>query len=261
MTYDISAFYPHIYLEKFKQRRLLQIDSGWILSNMNVYLQLDDIDILNDLGHMLDFYRKINTEGSTLRIKLMNNYTICNHVNTEYFCSDCNIYFCFDCKLPHEGHNVLNKCVNKKNSQSCNMCEIQNSEPLINEICINCYTANNELKGKIEYSRPVINRFNLYEWIPIHGYLENRNVNSHLYKRLLNIEYNNDCIELELVDEFARDYNLENIKLLNVMYRILNIYNVPLTLREDIIDKTINYSSINYSSINYSSNKQLIISY
>jgi hypothetical protein len=48
--YNISTVYNAIYTTKFKNRPFLNLDSGWVLNNKSVYLDLSDLDMINDLG-------------------------------------------------------------------------------------------------------------------------------------------------------------------------------------------------------------------
>ncbi len=194
--YNISTFYPCIYEEKFKKRHYLQIDSGWIISNKNVYLYLEDLNMIDDLGHILDFYRKIEKEGNTHRIRIHDKkYTTCNK----------NSY-----------HTVQKNITN-----TCSMCQIWTLEPMVykneKEICYDCNNCKNDV---IMYTKPIIENFNFYEWIPINGFLENRNINSHMYKRKMSIEFEDEFIKLKLLDinsiDVKTDYILRLFEKFNI---------------------------------------------
>jgi hypothetical protein len=82
----------------------------------------------------------------------------------------------------------------------------------------------------------------MYEWIPIKGYLENRNINSHLYRRKLKITVIDEYIELKLLDIGINtdEYKDTTVQLLDTVYRIFDKYKVPSTLEKKIIDMSIN---------------------
>jgi hypothetical protein len=202
--YNISTFYPYLYEEKFKKRHFLHIDSGWIISNKNIYLNLEDINMLDDLGHILDFYRKIEKEGHTYRISINDKkYTTCCDKTSLHMCISCNKYLCSDHQFEHCNHVVQKYVCSLNISNTCSKCQLYTLEPMIcineKEVCYNCYN-NCHKHDLILYTKPVIKNLNLYEWVPIDGFLENRNINSHLYKRKMSIEFNDNHIRLRLLD-------------------------------------------------------------
>ncbi len=194
----------------FKGEFMIHIDSGWIYNNNLVYLDLSDLNMLHDLGNILDFYRNINREGKTYRIKL------------------------FGGGLVYEGHKSSKR-------PFCIKCSSLSDELYINNECIKCYNFYENKDTFVNYSKPVIARFNLYEWIPIKGYLENRNIKSHLYKRKLMISYVEDYIHLKLIDRDINtdEYSKDSVILLDKIYRIFSMFNVPSTLEKTMIDSSI----------------------
>ncbi len=178
LNYNLSTIYPNINKEKFGGECMIRIDSGCIYNNNLIYLDLSDLNMLEDLGNILDFYRNLNKEGNIYRIKLLGNSQIHNN------------------------------------------------------------------------SQPVIEKFNLYEWIPIKGYLENRNINSHLFRRKLMICCLEDAIHLKLLDpNIDTDrYTYDSVKLLDKIYRIFSLFNVPSTLEKTIIDASMNIKSKYHTS-------------
>lgn len=198
--YNISTFYPYVYEEKFKKTHFLHTDSGWIKNNKNIYLNLEDLNMIEDLGHILDFYRKIEKEGNTYRISI-----------------------CVNCEYKHQNHVV---------SYTCSDCQTYTLEPLVcinnKEVCYNCYNCckNDVIFYNILYTKPVMENFNLYEWVPINGFLENRNINCHLYKRKMSIEFNDNFIKLRLLNydsvNVESDYMLRMFEKLYVNENLSN---------------------------------------
>jgi hypothetical protein len=241
--YNISIFYPYIYEEKFKKSCFLHTDSGWIKSNKNIYLNLEDLNMVEDLGNILDFYRKIEKEGDTYRINVCGKkYTVCCNNISLHMCINCNIYLCNDCESNHKHHTVQKNVCPINISNTCSKCQIYTLEPMIytnnKKICNNCYK--NNKNNIVVYTKPVIENFNMYEWIPINGYLENRNINSHLYNRKMSIEFNDNYIMLRLLDNYyvdiESDYMLKMFEKLGVhenlsnnIFRKIGICNIEKT--------------------------------
>lgn len=251
--YNLSTIYNTIYTTIFKNRPFLNIDSGWVLNNKYVYLDLSDLNMIDDLGNILDFYRKIIKEGTTYRIKLQEKTSLCKHTDRNSMCITCNRYICDDCKKDHIKHKIQENVYYSEIYTYCNLCNYYTDEPMIyhknNKICKNCINED-ELGEIIIYSKSIINRFNLYEWVPIGIYLENRNVNSHLYTRKMEIIYHNNFIELKLLDkkaEYITDFPLKT------MINILDKYKVPSTIE----DKLLYYSGI-YNAT-YEKNREIVI--
>lgn len=209
LNYNISTVYPCINKEVFKDKFMIHIDSGWIYNSNLVYLDLSDLNMLWDLGNILDFYRDLNREGNTYRIKLLNN------------------------SIEYERYKSYT-------GPSCIKCSSLSDELCINNECVKCHNFLSK-NTFINYSKPVIARFNLYEWIPIRGYLENRNINSHLFKRKLMISREEECIQLKLLDNDINttEYTHDTVKLLDKIYRIFDMFNVPSTLEKNIIDASV----------------------
>lgn len=244
--YNISTFYPSIYEEKFKNKHFLNIDSGWIISNKNVYLDLNDLNLVDDLGHILDFYRKIDLEGYTYRINIVDNFTSCmckNHYKID-MCISCNKYICKDCKIKHINHTIQENVRTYKIFDNCSKCYKYTSEPMVmyenKKICYECYECcKNGIITTITYTKPVIERLNLYEWIPINNFLENRNINSHLYKRKMSVHYDKNKIDLKLLDINSTNLKMDYISRKMEKYKIdKNITNIILKMID--IDNELN---------------------
>lgn len=232
--YNISTFYPYIYEEKFKKRHYLQIDSGWIISNKNVYLDLEDLNMIDDLGHILDFYRKIEKEGNTHRISIHDkkHTTCCNNMILRHMCVNCNKYLCDNCEHEHNYHIVQKNIGSLNITNTCSVCQIWTLEPMIyeneKEICYDCDDCTNDV---VLYTKPIIENFNFYEWIPVNGFLENRNINSHMYKRKMSIEFGDEFIKLKLLDINSIDIETDYI------LRLFEKYGVHEYISENIFKK------------------------
>jgi len=250
---SISQIYSQLYEKKFKKNKYIHIDSGFITSK-KVYLDLDDIDLIDGLGNILDFYRSLDNEGATFRLNFssINRYSMCRHINrTGLYCIDCNLFFCDLCNnnAYHEKHRV--EVVVGKNKDQCLICKKITRLPLINKEdklhCYNCFESRYENESIVTFNKPVIAKFNLYEWIPMSNFLENRNPNSHMFNRKIHIIKKQDHIELSLIHHKATFYNnYKTIILLDILYRILDHYKIPPYIDDDIV-KLILKSGIKYN--------------
>jgi hypothetical protein len=206
-----QSIYHYIFTSKFSSHEFLLTMCGHII-NKPVYLVLDDLNLIDDLGVIIDFYRKIDKQGNIFMLEVPGNkpHNICGHTKWYYsYCIDCCAYYCYNCKNVHSEHLTERCDFDNDFLNSCTTCYKVTHEPLFvsndgEKICYKCSHG----KDSIFYSKAVISGFNLYEWIPIHKYthkrthehiLQNRNPNSHLYMRKLNIEYKDESIKLRLI--------------------------------------------------------------
>lgn len=258
---NVGPIFNQIYRQRFGKDHYLYTESGWIKS-FTVYLDLSDIDMLNGLGTILDFYRKLINEGNVVKINIPGNTkpnycdcwntTICS--DTKYLCMDCNLFICNSrachfCKDGHSGHKIKQFCM--PNGKFCVCCSKLCEIPVIshksigpNEI-VKCYDCiiNYDF---IKLTDPIIN-FNLYEWIPIGEFLENRNPDSIHYGRKMSYNLINDSITLQLIHSDAEYYlDTKSTILVDNIARVFEYYGLPKELSDASIKyvKTLRYTSI-----------------
>jgi len=240
---SLAPFYPIIYKSRFTSNQFIRTDLGWIGNDQNIYLCLQDLDMLHDLGNILDFFRRIDKEGSSFRIKLPCKYVknCCYDSIRKKFCISCSMYLCEDCKVEHINcftENLEIKCNYDTSYGHCIKCNLWTDQPLANNMCNNCV----EPSLPCQYNKPLIN-FNLYEWIPIGDFLENRNPFSSWYSRKIRLIYHTNYIEFKLI-HYNVDYYLDTKSTLHAdaCFHVFEYFNVPTPLDTKIMNLMGRYS-------------------
>ena len=257
----ISLIYPEIYNEKFGNDNFVYINSSFLISK-KVYLDIDDLNNIEDLGAILDFFRNIEKERDIFKISIFTSkkHTYCKcsrNYKIQNFCINCKMFFCIQCSDTHNSHNVEDCYLKYKDFnyyQDCSLCKKMSYMPMTQKndkiFCDNCYkqTLVNE---KIIFTKPVIGRINLYEWIPINmGYLENRNPESHLYNRKMIKTKKKNSIELKLVHiKASKYYDYNEVVLYDIVYRILDHYKIPPYVDDKIVELMRINSGLNWFQI------------
>jgi len=259
----LSTIYHFIYESKFGNDSFILTKSGWI-KNKPVYLEIGDLNISEHLQHILDMYEYIYIEEYLYNIIIAGNnqYTYCKHRLHIYntYCADCNMYVCEKCCDNHMCHN-LELC--EKHTQiynNCDKCQLITHLPLINcehkTLCFNC----NENFTNKTTTTPIIN-FNMYEWIPIMNFLENRNPNSNMYKRKIYMNFSEKNIIFNLI---AKEINHTfvshiNTKLL-ISYKLLfDYYKIPLLMDSKLIKLINDVDNIRDDNTNITTKKHKTI--
>jgi hypothetical protein len=112
MEYSLYNVYKNIYRGKFSCSDFINTISGHIYSK-DVYLNIDDLKMMDDLYNIVDFYKKIQKTGNVYMLKISDIYqsNFCKHYLDNYnmYCIDCDEYVCLDCVLLHSSHSI-EKC-------------------------------------------------------------------------------------------------------------------------------------------------------
>lgn len=251
---SLGSIFPQIYFEKFGKSSFILTPLGFIYSRP-VYLNLEDLNLLNDLGHILDFYRNLDFEGSSLNIKVPGSYgreSFCNCLrkimmqpptgivynfkNEKIYCQYCDELICDLCLDKHSNHITKKLYLPKK--ETCKCCGNLNKFPYIHYksgkmTCLNCVPFRTDF---LEQTDPIIN-FNLAEWIPIKGFLENRNINSTFFGRKIRYQLEYGIPKFNLIHKKV-EYNLDakTTLIFDQIYRVEEKYNIPEILTEIILD-------------------------
>lgn len=211
---SVSTIYYQIYTTKFGKNNFVHIYPGFVKSSP-VYLKLDDLDLVEDLGNILDFYRDIEQECEVFMINFL--------YSRDYF------------------------YISRYNT-TCNTCKKITCQPLlrlqkilppstISLVCEECYSHIKHYDNyKLNFDIEVMNNFNFYEWVPVNNFLENRNPSSDMFMRRMSISKNDDdCITLKLINKNVKNLNSEDTIFMNYVYQILEEYNVAPHLDKKII--------------------------
>jgi hypothetical protein len=239
---NTNEIYNRIYQSKFGACKNLVLNTG-IVTSEEVSLYLDDLGLLKFMSCIVDYYRKIEKEGNIYMINVPGNkyYTFCKHPKKIYniYCIDCKIYTCTECIKFHEKH-VVECCHFEKNvyhycdicGNSCDVQILRNDK----KVCTMCDHKFTKKLPIYHFSKPMTFHFNMYEWIPINEFiLENRNINSEMYKRNIKMEYKNGCLFLSLLtSEYEGSY--EDMFLNDSYNRVFDHYNIPEDLELKIKD-------------------------
>ncbi len=269
----IGPFFPQIYFQKFGKLPFILTPLGFICSSQ-VYLDLGDLDLINDLGHILDFYRQLDFEGSSLSILVPGHKgreTFCKCFlnllrngnqgivyrphQRKVYCVYCDELICELCADNHPNHNITELCMPRERACSC--CGCPNSMPIIwyrkysdfhsKMICLKCA----DDKEYLRQTDPII-RFNIAEWIPIKNFLENRNKNSELYCRKIRYTFTERGCKLNLIHRNV-EYNLtsESTLLADAVWRMGEKFNVPEDLSKKILDytETLKYTCLDVNRV------------
>jgi len=243
--FSLGPIFPQIFFKKFGGRSFLNTPLGFIVSKQ-VYLDLSDLDLLNDLGRILDFYRELDFEGRSVNIRVPGYYTQPRYCecwdlirnsrrNKKLFCFNCDKYICDLCQDYHPDCNITEFCMPR--ARACSCCADLSTEPIVyykevssniqTMVCLKCLNHVPHDPEYVLYTDPVIN-FNMAEWIPIKGFLENRNVNSDLCYRKIRYQLRGDIYHLNLIHQNV-DYCLDEESTLcaDAVWRVGEAYNVP----------------------------------
>lgn len=215
--YSLSGVYHQIQSNMFGKKEYLEMTNGFV-RNKPVYLNLSDLDLLNSLSIILDFYKKIDFSdrfmieipGSKKENPI--NWTMYPQDACIEYCVNCNEYLIYGKDYDsHRGHHIeignqrhewfRSTCYNCRNYSPKDVHIVHDSGIM----CSSCDTmlhSNQSVDSLKIYSRPVIYNFNMYEWVPIHkNIMENRNPVSSLYTRKMLVNHSSDCIKLSLIDQ------------------------------------------------------------
>lgn len=242
---SLGPIYPQIYQQRFGDSPYLSTSVGYVINDNKVILDIDDLDLVNDLGHILDFYRKINFEGDSIMIKIPGvekpNHCRCEKINKlKIYCHNCNMYTCNMCCEYHKNHKKTKMHIPNQLNSQCNFCRKRNIYPQTWEygntvVCMECFQKENLSKEHLKFTEYVIN-FNFYEWIPINNFLENRNVDSPFYGRKINIiQESNETLKLNLIGENIDYFLKENTTIkYDAINRIIEKNNINQYTSESI---------------------------
>lgn len=240
MKYDLSVIYPHLYRENFGDSKFVNTLSGHIRSDRLVYLNLSDMDLINDLRNVLDFYKLIDTNSF---VKFMNYPATCGTL-PKHLCITCNMYMCDAevCREEHKNHKVQED-IEFSNVMYCKKCFLHSIDPMVcvedDYVCPRCYEeieGRDDLSRNISYTKPVVENINLYEWVPMRFYLENRNVCSDMYTRKMGVLNINGILSMRLLDKKVDEYRPSERVMIDVIFRVMSKYDVNEYHEKKIID-------------------------
>ncbi len=238
-----TNIYRELNTHKFGKKHIIKTNSGYIY-NTKVKLKIQQVDLLENIEALINFYKLIDKEGNTFTIDISGEtiYTFCEHnfSHYNYFCNICNKYECNLCaNLCKSQEHVLENCYcNKSIFDYCGKCFRCTYLPMIVteglRLCSECSVQNGfdkNYKGYIYWSKPIITNFNLYEWVPINQtLLENRNPKSIFYKRKIGFEKTEHSIKLKLLREF--NVNIKYLQNINILDDAFTQKNIPQVLSE-----------------------------
>ena len=260
--FSLGPIFPQIFLKKFGSGPFLKIPSGFIC-NKQAYLDLSDLDMLNDLGHILDFYRELDFEGLSLSIQVGYKYAPlyctcpCSSCEQTSFCYTCDLYTCKKCIQSHSEHKIQtlsNLEYTPIPMLTCICCGVPNNYPFVyyhevetiegsrtvTMLCLDCLNHVPHDPEYIQMVHPVIN-FNIAEWIPIQGFLENRNIDSKLYGRKIRYEFSS-LTKFRLIHyKVPYKFDYESTLKADAICRICK--NIPDVLIDKILDYVGNFQT------------------
>ncbi len=209
---NIPEFYYYIYNHKFKNKPFINTECGFIYSH-KVDLYINNLDSYDNIMNITKFIKMLDFEGDILKIKLSDDLTT-YHTET----------------LAETYHT---ETYHTETYPTCDFCGAICNMPMIvfngRKYCC-------KYKDKCTYTKSILD-FNMYEWIPVGKFLENRNPNSIMYLRKIKLIPKENHIEFDLIHSKV-DYflNYKDTLRYDKVYKILDHYNIPPFIDDKIVN-------------------------